>query len=161
MSVLKRTRSILLLLVIAVSLNAYGETLPKTDPGTFPVQAADALNAVFGRHPGMRASHAKGICATGAFTATRDAAGISKAPHFRGKPVKVDVRFSVGGGNPKVSDKAPAVRGIAIRFSWDDGTTDLLAISAPMFFAATPEGFLTVTLPKAKEPAGKKIPIKG
>jgi catalase len=161
MNVLNTTRLILMVLVIAASLNAQGETLPKTDPATFPVQAVDALNAVFGRHPGMRASHAKGICATGVFTATREAAGISKAPHFSGKPVKVDVRFSVGGGNPKVSDKAPVVRGIAIRFNWENGTTDLLAISAPMFFAATPEGFLGFLQARVPDPTtGKPNPDK-
>ncbi len=156
MSAVNSTRSILLVLVVAVSLNAYGETLPKTDPSTFPAQAVDALNAVFGRHPGMRASHAKGICATGAFTATRDASAISRAPHFAGKPVKLDARFSVGGGNPKVSDKAPAVRGIAIRFNWGSGTTDLLVISAPMFFAATPEGVLGFLQARVPDPATGK-----
>lgn len=157
----KTAQSIVMVFLIAASLNAYGEVLPKTDPATFPVQAVDALNAVFGRHPGMRASHAKGICATAVFTATREAAGISKAPHFNGQPVKVDVRFSVGGGNPKVSDKAPAVRGMAIRFAWENGTTDLLTISAPMFFAATLEGFLGFLKARVPDPAtGKPDPDK-
>lgn len=161
MKPLTTVRLILVGLVVLASSRAHGETLPKTDPASFAIQAVDALNAVFGRHPGMRASHAKGICATGMFTATRDAASISKAPHFTGKPVKVDVRFSVGGGNPKVSDKAPAVRGIAIRFNWENGTTDLLAISAPMFFASTLEGFLGFLQARVPDPAtGKPNPDK-
>ena len=39
--------------VIVTSLNAEGEPLLQTDPGTVPVHAVDAINAVFGRHPGM------------------------------------------------------------------------------------------------------------
>ena len=43
----------------------------------------DALNAVAGVHPGHRAAHAKGIGATGTFTATGDAASLTVAAHLQ------------------------------------------------------------------------------
>ena len=38
-----------------------------------PDQLVDALNGVFGKHPGDRAAHTKGICLTGQFTPSPDA----------------------------------------------------------------------------------------
>src|SRR4029079_18202297 len=81
-----------------------------------PADLVGALNGVFGVHPGMRAAHTKGFCATGQFTPTPDAAALSKAPHFA-KPVPVTARFSLGGGNPQAADNEKGnVRGMALRF---------------------------------------------
>ena len=41
-------------------------------------QAVDAVNEVFGRHPGYRALHAKGTLCKGTFTAMPDAAGLTQ-----------------------------------------------------------------------------------
>ena len=48
-----------------------------------PTQLVDALNGVFGKHPGTRAIHAKGVVFEGSFTPSRSAATISKAPHLQ------------------------------------------------------------------------------
>ncbi len=108
-----------------------------------PVDLVDALNAVFGKHAGARAAHTKGICLTGMFTPSADAPKLSKAPHFA-KPVPIIARFSLGGGNPNAPDSAQDnVRGFAIKFDLGDGaSTDLVTISAPVFFAATPAQFV-------------------
>jgi catalase len=108
-----------------------------------PADLVDALNGVFGKHAGMRAAHTKGFCVTGQFTPSPDAATLSKAPHFA-KPVPVTGRFSLGGGDPEAPDNAKDnVRGLALRFDLGGGAvTDLVMISAPMFFVQTPELFV-------------------
>jgi catalase len=57
-----------------------------------PVDLVDALNGVFGKHPGDRAAHTKGICLTGTFTPSADAPKLSKAPHFA-KEVPITARL--------------------------------------------------------------------
>ncbi len=108
-----------------------------------PADLVDALNSVFGKHPGDRAAHTKGFCLTGQFTPSADAPKLSKAPHFA-KPVPVVARFSLGGGDPKAPDNAQDnVRGFAVKFDLGNGaTTDIVTISAPVFFAQTPALFV-------------------
>jgi catalase len=108
-----------------------------------PVDLVDALNGVFGKHAGDRAAHTKGICLTGSFTPSPDAAKLSKAPHFA-KTVPITARFSLGGGNPNAADNAQDnVRGLAVKFDLGDGaSTDIVTISAPIFFVQTPELFV-------------------
>ena len=108
-----------------------------------PVDLVDALNGLFGKHAGDRAAHTKGICLTGTFTPSADAAKLSKAPHFA-KEVPVIARFSLGGGNPSAPDNAQDnVRGLAVKFDLGNGAnTDLVTISAPMFFVQTPALFV-------------------
>ena len=108
-----------------------------------PDQLVDALNGVFGKHAGDRAAHTKGICLTGQFTPAADAPSLSKAPQFT-KPVPITARFSLGGGNPQAPDNAQDnVRGLAVRFDNGNGAySDIVMISAPMFFAQTPALFV-------------------
>ena len=103
----------------------------------------DALNGVFGRHPGVRGAHSKGICLTGRFSPAPEAPSLSKAPQFT-KSVPIMARFSLGGGDPKAPDNAQDnVRGLAMHFDLGNGaTSDLVMISAPMFFVQTPELFV-------------------
>lgn len=105
---------------------------------TTPVELVDALNGVFGKHPHIRASHAKGFCVSGTFTPAPDAASLSKAPQFS-KSVPLLGRFSIGGGNPKAADNAKGGRGLALRFDLGDGAaSDFVLLSVPIFFAKTP-----------------------
>ncbi len=124
---------------------------------TAPKDLVDALNGVFGQHAGKRASHAKGICAAGEFRPTGEAAQLSKAPHFAGEAVQVTIRFSMGGGKPAIPDKTNVTRGMAIRFALpDESFTDLVTISAPVFFARTPEDALQFLLVRKADPATGK-----
>ncbi|RZI79804.1 MAG: catalase family peroxidase [Microbacterium sp.] len=108
-----------------------------------PELAIDRINKVFGAHPGHRALHAKGHFYAGTFTATAEAKALSRAGHLQGDPVPVRVRWSNGGGDPTVPDKAPDVRGMAVSFRLADGTaTDLLGQTAPRFPVRTPEDFV-------------------
>jgi catalase len=125
-----------------------------------PEKLVDSLNGVFGKHAKARASHAKGVCVKGSFTPAVEASTLSKVP-FLAAPVPVLGRFSFGGGNPKASDKAKSPRGLALRLDPDGkAPTDFVFLSAPIFFARTPEevvGFLEARFPG---PDGKPNPAK-
>src|SRR6266542_2789796 len=64
-----------------------------------------AFDALFGDNPEFRAAHAKGVCCEATFTATPDAAGLTRAPHMQGSPVRTTVRFSNGSGDPTAHDR--------------------------------------------------------
>ena len=64
-----------------------------------PQQMVDALYSAFGDHH-SRAVHAKGVMAVGTFEPSAEAAGISKASLFSGRPLPVLVRFSDFTGIP-------------------------------------------------------------
>ncbi len=119
----------------------------------------DALNTIFGKQK-ARASHAKGQCVTGTFTPAADAAGLSKSPNFA-KAVPVLARFSMGGGNPKISDATKAaVRAIAFKLDPDGKSSEFAFVSAPVQFAKNPAqmlGFLQARFPGAD---GKPDPAK-
>jgi catalase len=123
-----------------------------------PDQAIDAIRATGGAQPGNRALHAKGKLYRGTFTATPDAATLSRAAHLSGGAVPALVRFSSGSGNPQQPDNVPGVRGMAVKFTLPDGsTTDVSAQTAKLFPASTPDGF--VSLLKAMRP-GPTAPLR-
>ncbi len=122
----------------------------------------NALNGVFGRHAKERSSHAKGFCAAGQFIPSPHGSGFSTTPLFTGPAMPVTARFSIGGGNPKASDKGRSVRGLGVRFHLpNDEELDLVMISAPVFFAATPAQFVEFLKARTADPAtGQKDPAK-
>src|SRR5436190_24355993 len=102
-------------------------TKPATDTSELAQQAANLFLQAFGSHPGFRPTHAKGIICEGTFVASADAAKLSRAAHFSGKPVPVIVRFSDGTGLPQIPDGDPNSnpKGMAIRFKLPgDGIVD-------------------------------------
>jgi len=114
----------------------------------------ESLGATYGVHPGYRAAHAKGILCAATFTPAPTAPQFSRAPHFAGPPVAAHVRFSNGSGDPTASDLARDARGMAIKLYLPDGsTTDLVAISLPVFFARTPEDLLEFNAARRADPA--------
>ncbi len=120
-----------------------------------------AANEVFGRHPGFRALHAKGTLLKGTFTATAEAAALTKAAHMQGEPVPVTVRVSNGFGDPNAPDYAPDVRGLAVKFYLpDDSRADIVAQTAPRFPVHTPEGFIELLRAQKPGPAmAWKMPL--
>jgi len=113
----------------------------------------ESLAAAYGVHPGYRAAHAKGVLCAATFTPTAEAAALSRAPHFGGAPVQAHVRFSNGSGDPAAPDSARDGRGMAVKFALPDGsTTDVVAISLPVFFARTPEDLLEFNAARRPDP---------
>src|SRR3954469_20780849 len=117
-----------------------------------PVELVDAIGQAGGRYPGHRAAHAKGVVLAGTFTPSDQAKPLTRAAHFAGDPVRVTVRFSNGGANPDSSDgEVGDGRGMATKFYLPDGaTTDIVALSLPVFFVRTPDEFLEFTLARAE-----------
>ena len=123
-----------------------------------PDQAIEAIRATGGAQPGNRALHAKGKLYRGTFTATPEAAGLSRAAHLSGETIPALIRFSSGSGNPNQPDNAPGVRGLAVKFTLPDGsTTDVSTQTAKLFPASTPDGFLSLL--RASRP-GPTAPLR-
>jgi catalase len=108
----------------------------RADDTPVEVQIVDAMNKVFGQHPGFRANHAKGIVAEGSFKASPDAAALSKAALFTGAAIPVTVRFSDATGLPAIPDGAPPANphGIAIKYHLPDGSDTDMVINSLKFF---------------------------
>ncbi|MDG9856769.1 catalase [Pseudomonas nitroreducens] len=116
--------------------------------GTIDIVMALKRNA--GNPGGARASFAKGQCVSGTFTPAPTAASVTCSRSFT-ESSQIFGRFSVGGGNPGVSDgNRTVLRGFSFRVGPDGYTTDLLTENAPVHFARTVEqmkGFLDARAP--------------
>lgn len=113
---------------------------------TLANRAVDALNDLYGAHPGYRAAHAKGMLCEGRFVATPEARRLTKASFMQGDPVRVTVRFSSCSGVPTVPDGKKELRGMATKFRLADGSqVDILAVTAPCFVTRLPEDFVEFT----------------
>ncbi len=116
-----------------------------------PDDAIEAIRSAGGAQPGCRALHAKGTLYRGTFTATPEAARLSRASHLDGSQIPALIRFSNGSGNPKQPDGSPGVRGLAVKFTLpDSSTTDVSTQTARLFVSSTPDGF--IDLLKAMRP---------
>jgi catalase len=116
-------------------------------------QIVDAINAVYGSHPRTRALHAKGVFCEATFTATAEAAALSRASHLQGDPMAALVRFSTAGGIPDGHDGEREGRGIAVKFQLGGGkATDLLCVTSPTFLARNPEDFLELMQARLPDP---------
>src|SRR4029079_4675914 len=124
-----------------------------------------ALDALFGVHPGFRPAHAKGLMCSGTFTPSADAAKLTRAPHATAPSTPVTVRYSDGTGVPNIPDNDPAQsgpRGIAIRFHLGDHLhTDIIAHSTNGFPVRTGEEFVQFLRAVAKFGAGQAEALGG
>lgn len=125
-----------------------------------PEQEIDAVNGVFGRHPGYRALHAKGILCKGTFVALPEAASLTRAVHMRGEPLAATIRFSNASGDPNQPDYFPDPRGLAVKLYLPDGSrTDIVTVSSPRFPTKTPESFIEFVEAQGAGPAALwKVP---
>jgi catalase len=129
-----------------------------------PEQIVDVMNTLFGKHPGFRSAHAKGIVCEGEFKPSAAAATLSRAPHLQGEPVRATVRFSDSTGIPNIPDGVPDAgpRGMAIRFHLASGSTDLVVNAFNGFAVATGEDFLALlrAVSETKPDSPKPTPIE-
>lgn len=135
----------------------------RAEDETIEVQIVNALNKAFGAHAGLRANHAKGVVVEGSFTATPDAAKLSRAAIFDGSTIPVTVRFSNSTGIPDLPDGAPAANphGMAIKFHLPDGSeTDMVTNSLKFFVVSTAEEFRDLFLAIADSPPDAPKPTK-
>jgi catalase len=133
------------------------------DEAPLSTQIVNALNKVYGVHPGFRANHAKGIVLEGHFKAAAGAAQLSRSELFNGKTVPVTVRFSDSGGLPTVEDGSPNANphGMAIKYHLPGGVdTDMVIVSLKFFPVATGEEFRDLLLAIAASPPDAQKPTK-
>jgi catalase len=152
---LERFLASVLALVVSTSVAA-------ADPPV-TTQIVDALNKVYGVHPGFRANHAKGLVAEGSFKASPMAAQLSRATLFDGRTIPVTVRFSDSGGIPNVADGSEGANphGMAIKFHLPGGTdTDMVIVSLKFFPVGTGEDFRDFLLAIADSPPNAPKPTK-
>jgi len=119
------------------------------------------LQAIFGKHPGFRPAHAKGILLSGTFTPSADASKLSSALHFSNPSTPLTIRFSNSTGIPNIPDTDPNAdpRGIAIRFNLGNRVhTDVIAHSTPFFPTRTGAEFLEFLRALAASAAGGESP---
>jgi catalase len=151
----------LLIAVIMFGLTSAGIVRAEDQP--IEQQLVDAMNKVWGDHPGFRANHAKGIVVEGGFKASPEAAGLSRAVLFNGATIPVTVRFSDSSGILNVPDGGNAANphGMAIKFHLPDGSdTDMVINSLKFFPVATGEDFRDLLLALAASPPDASKPTK-
>jgi catalase len=126
-------------------------------PVSVPEAQVNALEALAGKQPTFRRAQAKGVCASGYFMGNTVGRSLSSATVFNGDKVPVIARFSVGGGNPRASDKARTVRGLALQLNAPNGEVWMTAnISAPVYFVSKPEQFVPFVQVRTADPATGK-----
>jgi len=127
---------------LALAVAALTASIPaqaQVDPNRF----LDTFESTFGKFEGYRRSGAKGVCAKGEFVGSAEGRALSTSSAFSGRPIPVNVRFSVGGASPNAPDNAKSQRNMALEFTLPGGETWQMGnISAPVFGAATPEQFV-------------------
>jgi catalase len=135
-----------LIAIVSVSVALAADSSPVDQK--LAQEILDTMLQVHGVEPDFRPVHAKGVVCEGTFTASKEGASFSRAPHFQGAPVPVTVRFSDGAPDPHVPDFSPEAgpRGLAIRFMLPGGTehTDIVAMSHNGFVVGTPAEFLAL-----------------
>jgi catalase len=105
----------------------------------------EQFDIMFGRHPGFRPAHAKGVLLTGSFKPSSEAAALTRAPHATRASTPVSVRFSDSTGIPNLPDNDPNAnpRGLAIRFHLAYRVhTDIICHSTDGFPTRTGQEFL-------------------
>lgn len=140
-----------------------GSGLSRLAAQSLPTDIVNALNKVYGVHPGFRANHAKGVVGQGTFKASPEAAELSKAAIFNGDTIPVTIRFSDSGGLPNVPDgsKIALPHGLAIKFHLKDGSETAMVINSLKFFpVATGEDFRDLQLAVAASPPNAPHPTK-
>ena len=151
----------LLIAVIMFGLTWAG--IVKAEDQPIEQQLIDAMNKVFGAHPGFRANHAKGIVVEGNFKASAEAAGLSRAVLFNGSPIPATLRFSDSTGLPNIADGSTNANphGMAIKFHLPDGSdVDMVINSLKFFPVATGEDFRDLLLALSASPPDAPKPTK-
>jgi catalase len=152
-----------LVLLAALAVPALASSAARAEEQTVEVQIVDAMNELWGVHPGFRANHAKGVVVEGSFKASPEAAALSKAALFEGKAIPVTVRFSNSTGMPNVPDGSEAAipQGMSIKFHLPDGSDTDMVLNALKFFpVSTGADFRDLLLAVAASPADAAKPTK-
>lgn len=131
----------------------------------FPTEAAtpasivEALQAVAGDQPNVRATFTKGQCVRGTYIPSDRAEEITKSRSFT-RPSRVLARFSVGGSLGMSEASNFALRGFSFRVGNTGHRSDILTQSAPVHYARTPDQMLAFLNAHIPGPDGTPDPEK-
>ncbi|MGA9489820.1 MAG: catalase, partial [Mycobacterium sp.] len=120
----------------------------------------DAFNNAFGRHPGFRTNHAKGVSVAGWFDSNGNGKELSTAAVFAPGRTSVLGRFSAAGGNPHTADAPATGRGLGLTFGFPGSEQWRTAmLNLPVFPDNSPQSFYDRLVATAVVPAtGKPDP---
>ena len=120
----------------------------------------DTFEANFGRHPGFRRNHAKGLCIDGYFDSNGNGARLSRAVVFKAGRTRVVGRFAIPGSNPCAPDASIPIRSMALLFLLNDGQQWRTGMNSTAIFAVrTPQQFYAQLVASKPDPAtGKPKP---
>lgn len=94
------------------------------------------------RHRGVRRAHARGLCVSGRFLGSGEAAALSTATLFAPGESVLLGRLSVGGGDPRGPEATAGVRSLALAITQADGQQWRMALNTPPVLpVATPQAF--------------------
>lgn len=137
-----------------------GTVLAQTSTAT---QTVDVMNKIWGKHPGMRANHAKGVVVEGSFTPTPAGAALSSASLFKGPAIPVTIRFSDSTGLPSLPDGSSSAdpHGMSMKFRiGPNDEMDVVTNSLAFFPVATGEEFRDLLVALAESPPDAPKPTK-
>jgi catalase len=145
-------RTLLPALVVIGIAGPIAPTFAQNQPTEAIVEAMRTLSG----NQKARPSGAKGQCFTARFMPTADAKKLTKSETFA-KNSSAVVRFSVGGGNPKVADATKAVnRGLSVRIDPNgSGQSEFVVVNAPVNFVRSPTQMLAFLQARLPGPDGK------
>ncbi len=92
------------------------------------------------KDPHKKINHAKGFCAIGEFVPVKNIKKILDIPLFENGNIQTQVRYSLGGGNPKASDKSKP-RGMALKIEGEKDSWEIVMLNTEINFAKTPNEF--------------------
>ncbi|QYJ70060.1 catalase family peroxidase [Shewanella sp. FJAT-51649] len=99
----------------------------------------DAASREAGKKVKLR-NHTKGFCTSGYFAPNPQLHDSLNIPFFNQNPIKVTARFSLGGTNPKLSDKTPG-RFMSLKIDGERENLNFVTTNVPVFFASNLEDF--------------------
>lgn len=128
-----------------------------------PARIVNQFQANAGTFPGYRRNHAKGVCVSGYFESSGQAADYSVAQVFAAEQrTPVVGRFAIPGSNPYAPDSSVPIRSMALRFTLANGQQWRTGMNAmPVFPVSTPQAFYEQLQAQQPDPAtGKPNPNK-
>jgi len=117
----------------------------------------DGFAKVFGRQPGFRKNHAKGVAVAGYFESNGNGRALSSAAVFAPGRSPVIGRFSLAGGNPRAVDASSTARGLGLVFGFPGPQQWRMAtLNLPVFLDNSPQGFYDRLIASAVVPGTVK-----
>ena len=120
----------------------------------------DGFAKVFGRQPGFRKNHAKGVAVAGCFDSNGNGRGLSKARCFGRGARRWSAGFRWPAANPHAADTPAAARGLGLAFGFPgEQQWRMATLNLPVFLDNSPQGFYDRLIASAVVPGtGKPDP---